>query len=936
MNSLKVFLHFVILIICTDLPSQGLPPVKNFSPLEYRAENQNWAITQSADKVIYIANNQGLLSYNGGSFTLYPSPNETIMRSAKAVGNRIYTGCYMEFGFWQEDPSGILSYTSLSDKIEVQLKPDEEFWNILSIEDFILFQSLKRIYIYNLKDNSVSFINSSTTIPKVFSHNEIVYYQKINEGIYKIENGAEVLVYDDQVAQTDEVVALIPNDEDILFVMRHRGVYQGIGNQFIKWKTPVEDLMSKISIYSALQLENRNIALGTISHGLVILDNQWNLLLELNENRSLRNNTVLSLFEDINSNLWLGLDNGISFVNTDAPYRVYADSKGIVGSVYAAADKGNMMYLGTNQGLFYRNTSTAEDFDLVEGTKGQVWSLDLIGGTLFCGHHTGTYIVDGNRATKISDIPGTWKIESLDETDNLLLQGNYSGLYILEQHDTGWRVRNKIKGFNHSARTFEVYQNEIFVNHEYKGIFKISADSALKEARSVVRDTSLIGANSGMTKYKDKLFYAYKEGVFKYDTNSGNFIKDSILSSVYDQGEYVSGKLVVDDKSGYLWVFTDSNIHYITDGGLGSDPVVRNIPLTVDVRNSISGYESVTELKDPGTYLFSTSSGYITADISKLDIPEFRVEIDLVKLVDKNTDTENNSWWDPTSYGDFEHNENHLEISFYTPQYNKLLIPEYQYQIAGLYDSWSDWSDRTTLSLENLPYGDYEFKVRSKIGNKVSNNIASYQFGIARPWLLSNTMLALYVFLTVIGLILIHHAYRYYYRKKQKSLTEINKKEMDLFRLQSEKDIIKLKNDQLKKDFRNKNNELAASTMSIIKKNQLLNEVKKQLSSAQETDTKEIVRIIDRNLDQNDDWELFKEAFNNTDREFLKKLEKTHPNLSPNDIRLCAYLRLNLVTKEIAQLLNISPRSVEIKRYRLRKKMNLTHEENLVNYILKL
>ncbi|MGB5237689.1 MAG: LuxR C-terminal-related transcriptional regulator, partial [Flavobacteriaceae bacterium] len=80
----------------------------------------------------------------------------------------------------------------------------------------------------------------------------------------------------------------------------------------------------------------------------------------------------------------------------------------------------------------------------------------------------------------------------------------------------------------------------------------------------------------------------------------------------------------------------------------------------------------------------------------------------------------------------------------------------------------------------------------------------------------------------------------------------------------------------------------------------------------------------------------FKEAFNNTDREFLKKLEKTHPNLSPNDIRLCAYLRLNLVTKEIAQLLNISPRSVEIKRYRLRKKMNLTHEENLVNYILKL
>ncbi|MEN8789471.1 MAG: LuxR C-terminal-related transcriptional regulator, partial [Flavobacteriaceae bacterium] len=147
----------------------------------------------------------------------------------------------------------------------------------------------------------------------------------------------------------------------------------------------------------------------------------------------------------------------------------------------------------------------------------------------------------------------------------------------------------------------------------------------------------------------------------------------------------------------------------------------------------------------------------------------------------------------------------------------------------------------------------------------------------------------------------------------------------------------KLKNDQLKEDFRNKSNELAASTMSIIKKNELLSKVKQQLTSAEQTNsTKEIIRIIDRNLDQNDDWELFKEAFNNTDREFLKKLEKLHPNLSPNDIRLCAYLRLNLVSKEIAQLLNISPRSVEIKRYRLRKKLNLEHEENLVNYILKL
>ena len=79
---------------------------------------------------------------------------------------------------------------------------------------------------------------------------------------------------------------------------------------------------------------------------------------------------------------------------------------------------------------------------------------------------------------------------------------------------------------------------------------------------------------------------------------------------------------------------------------------------------------------------------------------------------------------------------------------------------------------------------------------------------------------------------------------------------------------------------------------------------------------------------------MFKEAFDNADNDFLKKVKQAHSSLTPNDLRLCAYLRLNLSSKEIAPLLNISVRSVEIKRYRLRKKMDLSHEQGLVEYIL--
>ncbi|NNF21514.1 MAG: two component regulator three y domain-containing protein, partial [Saprospiraceae bacterium] len=277
------------------------------------------------------------------------------------------------------------------------------------------------------------------------------------------------------------------------------------------------------------------------------------------------------------------------------------------------------------------------------------------------------------------------------------------------------------------------------------------------------------------------------------------------------------------------------------------------------------------------------------------------------------------------------------EIDFHVAQFRKYVKPDYQFQLIGMYDDWTEWSEETSVTFENLPYGDYTFKVRARVGDILSTNTASYVFRIDRPWYLSRIMWAIYVLVTSITLFMVHRTYRRYYHGKQNQLIEQNQQELELIRLQNEKEIINLKNDQLREDFRNKSNELAASTMSIIKKNELLTRVKEQLlESDGSSSTRKIVNIIDRSLKHNDDWELFQEAFNNADREFLGKLKIAHPNLTPNDIRLSSYLRLNLSSKEIAKLLHISPRSVEIKRYRLRKKMDLSHDENLVNYILQL
>ncbi|MBT8222710.1 MAG: LuxR family transcriptional regulator, partial [Eudoraea sp.] len=563
--SLNIF-FFVIISWIWPVAGQELPPVKNYAPADYLAENQNWAIAQSGEKLVYVANNKGLLAFNGSKWTLYPSPNETIMRSVRVVDKRIYTGCYMEFGYWEEDAIGMLQYTSLSQSIRSELLEDEEFWTILKVDDYVLFQSLNRIYAYNLNDKTVAPISSGINLPKMFAVDESIYFQKIDQGIFRIENGEDKLLYDEAVVQQDEVVSVFQIEGELLILTRHNGFWKTRGTALERWRTKAEALFSEISVYTGLQLADGSYALGTISHGLIVLDKNGEVLYRIDELNGLRNNTVLSLFQDIDNNLWLGLDNGVSYANLDSPFWVYRDNRGIVGSVYTAVVKDDILYLGSNQGLFYKYLNDKNGFTFIKGTQGQVWSLQVFDETLFCGHHTGTYIIEKDRAKRILDIPGTWNIGELSGDSNTLLQGNYSGLYVLNKVNGNWRLKNKIEGFENSARFFEVFGRHIFVNHEYKGVLKIAVDESYREAQSISVDTTLIGANSGMIKYKDDLLYACQQGIFEYDWDSGFFIKDTVLSNAFDKDSYVSGKLIVDKTAGYLWVFTKPGIRYFTKG----------------------------------------------------------------------------------------------------------------------------------------------------------------------------------------------------------------------------------------------------------------------------------------------------------------------------------------------------------------------------------
>lgn len=922
-------------MISTFSYSQELPPISKYDSNTYGAGNQNWMISQDKNNFIFFANNEGLLEFNGSSWTLYPSPNETIIRSVKVIDNKIYTGCYMEFGYWKRRGDGQLKYTSLSKTLKNKLLDDEQFWNILNYDQWVIFQSLDRIYIYDTNTNQFKILAPKSKITKSYSTANAIYFQTVNGGLFEIESGTSSLVSDNPVLKSNRIINVFNTEEGLLIQTEFNGFYKLSDRVLTKFSTQADSALSTNRVYSSQMLIEGSIVIGTVSDGVFIISKNGEIKYHITQVAGLSNNTALSLHEDSDKNLWIGLDNGINCINMQSPVKSFVDESGNFGTVYASKLFKDILYIGTNQGLFYKTYLSNEKFKFISGTKGQVWSLFEHDNILFCGHDSGTFIVENSIAQNISPITGTWKFETVPGQNGLLLQGTYHGISVLAKINNQWIFRNKVTGFKYSSKYFEITNAlEVYVSHEYKGVFRLQLDNKLLKTTVPFATFSkpTKGKNASLVKFNNSIYYAYKEGIFKLNNSTKKFEKDNILSSVLEKEEYTSGKLIKDN-SNKVWFFSKNYIHYFSKSKLSNQLKHNVIPIPASLSNTMLGYENISQMTN-ANYLIGTSDGYFILDISDLSIKNYTVTITSIATNKLNESPVNSLI---QKEGNYKYNENNITFSYSVPEYNKYINAEYQYELIGFQDEWSEWSSKSTVNFKNLNAGNYVFKVKSKFANSNLDNIATYSFTILKPFYKTNLAIFIYIIMLLIIIHFINKAYQNYYQKQREKLIEENNMLLEIKELELEQQFMKLENEQLAHDVDEKNRELAVSNMSLNSKNELLAFIKDDLKNTSTIDNpkiKSVIRTINKNITEDDSWNVFKAAFDNADKDFLKKVKLQHPLLTPNDLRLCAYLRLNLSSKEVAPLLNISVRSVEIKRYRLRKKMNLPHEQGLVEYIL--
>ena len=914
---------FFLLFVYLNIYSQELSPIQSFKVDDYNASGQNWMISQSSNGNMYFANNDGLLKYNGNKWSLYPSPKGTIIRSVNYINDKVYTGENTDFGYWIKNKNGSYSYTSIPFKYNFKLLEDEEFWNILEFKNWIVFQSLNRLVFFDPITQEISSIEPDGGVFKSFVIDNNLYFFTQNQGIFKIDNGTYVPYNTNNIFKDNSIILLLEYGNNLLALTQYSGFFNVFPNNKVSsWYSYLNDL-DQPTVYSALNNADGTFSVGTVKKGLIKLDEKGNLIEILNKGNSILNNTVLSVFEDINDNLWLGLDNGISVVNYNSPFKIYEDYEGVLGTVYAFKKHDNYTYVGTNQGLYYKKTSSKNDFLLIEGMTGQVWSLELINNELFCGHDNGTFVVTKGKASKIPGTQGSWTFKQ-NKTDDIVFEGNYFGLNVLQKIDGNWKIRNSLSGFDLSSRFFELTENnKIIVVHGYKGVYKLDLAPYFESLKSVELDSLSITGNPSLARFNDKIYYKNKNGMYFYNEDNDTFTKDTLLSKAANP----TGLIRLDDDK--LWIFSNDKIFYALNDDVNNEVNLNSVLIPNKLKRTV--FENISSNNDEINIL-GTNSGYVSFDLNNYKLSNNNFSIDKIEVRSIDSDPK---LVDIESDFILDYEDNNISFDYSVANYQVFEKNEFQYRLVGYNDNWSEWSENSSNSYNNLMSGSYIFELKTKNGDLINPDIKSISFRIANPWYLSNFMLVNYVLLSGLMLFITNRYTRKYYIWKEKRLEKINKRKLEIKEIEKKKNIASLENEKLQLDIENKNRELAVSTMSMIKKNQFLNKIKNDLKKADSNQLiSKVIKTIDKNLNNEDDWKFFEEAFNNADTEFLKKIKSVHKELTKNDLKLCAYLRLNLSSKDIAPLLNISLRSVEIKRYRLRKKMKLTHNEGLTEYIL--
>lgn len=916
-----------------------IPYITNFAKEKYGGDNKNWSIGQDEKGIIYFGNDIGLLEFDGIDWSLNELPNRSTARSLSVVSHKlIFTGSYEEFGRWDRDMSGKLTYSSLSKGLDKTQFKNDDFWKIWANDEYVYFQSFNSIFYYNY--DTIERIPMNHGVLFLTKVRDEYWVQEMQGELYRLKGKELVKVPGSDVFRGMDVRIILPYLSDqYLIGTANNGVYIYDGLKFKQWNPVLSNVLGSLDLNCGLLTSYNTYIFGTILDGLYEVNMDGHILNHISTAHKLQNNTVLSVFEDNTGNIWVGLDRGLSYIQYLPKMSYFADPQGDIGSTYDVFFRDGKLFLATNQGVFYMdqkdlNRSNAlSKLKLVDGTQGQVWSFYLYNDRLFCCHNRG--LKEINRNLTVSDPyplgTGAYRmIEANLHDKKIILVSAYTSLKLIDPVSQQMYHLDQIKEPVINTQTDHL-QN-VWLEHFNKGVYRCRLSDDLKKIESI----KYFGGDSGDDlPYKLKLFKLRERIVllgdsrfYIYDDISDKIVPNERLNDCFSKVGDIRNVVHIDGS--LYWALTGSTIYKFSYDGYNAN-ILEAYDVSALNLSLVNAYENISILND-SVNAVCLDNGFLHYD-NKTNLRNVFRELDapFIKAFNGNNKEGEICNGNVTETSLIPYDFNSISITFsakntFASNYS------FQYKMEGINKGWSAPEKVNGVFYPRLPNGKYSFLIRTVDNLGSFSDVVKYDFSILPPWYRTIWAYLSYVLLIFILMILIWMMILRRYRNLH--LRKIRNRETKRLRKV---------NEELRQEVQDKNAELLTQTFFVVQRNELLMRIKDELEVYYNKQNNKhlspifnkVNSLLNANMDTENDWKMFLISFEQKHGDLFKRLKDEYPQLTSNDLRLCACLKLNLDSKAIASLMNISVRAVENSRSRLRKKLNIDQQESLSSFIMK-
>ena len=766
----------------------GRPFITNYSYQEYEAGPTNWWSLEDADGIMYFANGQGVLQYDGVNWNLIRLDNGSRALTKDNEGI-IYVGGISDFGYLSPEETGQLQYISLSDKIPEEHKIFSDVWEVDFYRGRVIFRTEFKLYCWDGKKMDVIVSKDGYHVGNIVND---VYYLRIwgiGLCILKDDDTFE-LVPDGERFADERIYSILPYDDDtILIGTRNDGFYLYDGKTFTPFKTEADNFLKGNLYLPGAALKDGRFVFNTFSNGAYLVDHDGKLLQKYTTDNGLQEGSVDFVYLDSRGVLWMMLFNGISNVNLNTSLTVLDSNMGLNTNVVFWLFKfKNKLYISTNNGISYLEDGSQE-IKPISGTFGQA-------GRFFV-HRDRLYSSTGGMGViEITDTTFKYVRQSV----NYDLRSRFIHNSILDSNRFYATHQQGIMSFyfNEAKNKFEVESSLDKIIPAGVGGFVENKDGTIwVETGDEVGKIYLVKPNFNSQKFDlasaeiitydeshglpkspinvvdfdgELQFYAPQtEETFIFNIAENQFEKETFFyDHLLDWNKQGSNSYT--DANGKIWFNAGSGVTIAEKNEAGE--YILNTETFKDLKNRVIWGLFPEDPKEDGSQVvwMSGPDGIIRYDgkLVKPSIPNFNVKIRSLTIAG-----------DSLLYAggiDFPKNlqipfdKNTVALTYAAPLFIGQKEILYSTQLEGIDKTWSEWTKQANREYINLPSGSYTFKVKAKnvYGDISEENMAS--FSISTPWYKSWWAYILYGIAAIALVYTIVRARTQILRKQQKDL----------------------------------------------------------------------------------------------------------------------------------------------------------------------